>query len=196
MSEWVCGWTDCAGDESRRWSSRLMGLWNRGEGKAGRTDGRKDMRGGEVGSGEYSRGRILFVAVRGRRGVYSSPSLAAEKATLRGWKTSRWGGRKRRRGREGPGRQAVVVALGPGGGVRPWSYAAKLAWARTTGHRELTRSRTYVPCGFFFSWKPVPCGCVGWMVCSQKILQNFSDFPSHRIFIRMHGVLNIDENKS
>jgi len=31
---------------------------------------------------------------------------------------------------------------------------------------------------------------------SQKILQNFSDFPSHRIFRRMHGVLNIDKNKN
>jgi len=31
---------------------------------------------------------------------------------------------------------------------------------------------------------------------SQKILQNFSDSPSHRIFRRMHGVLNIDENKN
>jgi len=30
---------------------------------------------------------------------------------------------------------------------------------------------------------------------SQKILQNFSDSPSHRIFRRMHEVLNIDENK-
>ena len=29
---------------------------------------------------------------------------------------------------------------------------------------------------------------------SQKILQNFLHFPSHRIFRRMHGVLNIDEN--
>ena len=31
---------------------------------------------------------------------------------------------------------------------------------------------------------------------SQKILQNFSDFPSHQIFKRMHEVLNIDENKN
>jgi hypothetical protein len=31
---------------------------------------------------------------------------------------------------------------------------------------------------------------------SQKILQNFSHSPSHRIFRRMHGVLNIDENKN
>jgi len=31
---------------------------------------------------------------------------------------------------------------------------------------------------------------------SQKILQNFSYFPSHRIFRRMHGILNIDENKN
>ena len=31
---------------------------------------------------------------------------------------------------------------------------------------------------------------------SQKELQNFSDSPSHRIFRRMHGVLNIDENKN
>jgi len=31
---------------------------------------------------------------------------------------------------------------------------------------------------------------------SQKILQNFSDFLSHRIFRHMHGVLNIDENKN
>jgi len=30
---------------------------------------------------------------------------------------------------------------------------------------------------------------------SQKILQNFSDSPSHRIFRHMHGVLNIDEKK-
>ena len=29
-----------------------------------------------------------------------------------------------------------------------------------------------------------------------KILQNFSDFLSHRIFRRMHEVLNIDENKN
>ena len=31
---------------------------------------------------------------------------------------------------------------------------------------------------------------------SQKILQNFSNSPSHRIFRHMHGVLNIDENKN
>jgi len=31
---------------------------------------------------------------------------------------------------------------------------------------------------------------------SPKILQNFSDSPSHRIFRHMHGVLNIDENKN
>jgi len=30
----------------------------------------------------------------------------------------------------------------------------------------------------------------------QKILQIFSDSPSHRIFRRMHEVLNIDENKN
>jgi len=30
---------------------------------------------------------------------------------------------------------------------------------------------------------------------SQKILQNFSDSPSHRIFRHMHKVLNIDKNK-
>jgi len=29
----------------------------------------------------------------------------------------------------------------------------------------------------------------------QKILQNFSDSPSHRIFRGMHEALNIDENK-
>jgi hypothetical protein len=31
---------------------------------------------------------------------------------------------------------------------------------------------------------------------STKILQNFSDSPAHRIFRRMHEVLNIDENKN
>jgi len=31
---------------------------------------------------------------------------------------------------------------------------------------------------------------------SPKILQNFSDSPSHRIFRRMHEVLNIDKNKN
>jgi len=30
----------------------------------------------------------------------------------------------------------------------------------------------------------------------QKILQNFSDSPSHQIFKRIHEVLNIDENKN
>jgi len=30
----------------------------------------------------------------------------------------------------------------------------------------------------------------------QKILQNFSDSPSHQIFRCMHEVLNIDENKN
>ena len=37
-----------------------------------------------------------------------------------------------------------------------------------------------------------PCHRIG----TLKILQNFSYFPSHRIFRRMHGVLNIDENKN
>jgi len=31
---------------------------------------------------------------------------------------------------------------------------------------------------------------------SQKILQNFSDSPSHRIFRHMHEVLNINKNKN
>jgi len=31
---------------------------------------------------------------------------------------------------------------------------------------------------------------------SQKILQNFSDSLSHRIFRHMHEVLNIDKNKN
>ena len=31
---------------------------------------------------------------------------------------------------------------------------------------------------------------------SQKILQNFSHSPSHRIFRCMHEILNIDENKN
>ena len=31
---------------------------------------------------------------------------------------------------------------------------------------------------------------------SQKILQNFSDSSSHRIFRHMHEVLNIDKNKN
>ena len=30
----------------------------------------------------------------------------------------------------------------------------------------------------------------------QKVLQNFSNSPSHRIFRHMHGVLNIDKNKN
>jgi len=31
---------------------------------------------------------------------------------------------------------------------------------------------------------------------SQKILSNFLDSPSHRIFQYMYGALNIDENKN
>jgi len=49
--------------------------------------------------------------------------------------------------------------------------------------------------------------CVHWMrlsrdengmalFSSQKILQNFLDSPSHRIFRHMHEVLNIDKNKN
>jgi hypothetical protein len=34
------------------------------------------------------------------------------------------------------------------------------------------------------------------LVYFKKILQNFSDFPSHRIFRRMYKVLNIDKNKN
>jgi len=34
------------------------------------------------------------------------------------------------------------------------------------------------------------------LVYFPKILQNFSDFPSHRIFRHMHEVLNIDKNKN
>jgi len=28
------------------------------------------------------------------------------------------------------------------------------------------------------------------------VRKNFQDFPSHRIFVRMHRALNIDENKN
>jgi len=28
------------------------------------------------------------------------------------------------------------------------------------------------------------------------VCKNFQDFPSHRIFVHMHGALNIDENKN
>jgi len=43
------------------------------------------------------------------------------------------------------------------------------------------------------------CLSAGWswaLFTCQKILQNFSYSPSYRIFRRMHGVLNIDENKN
>ena len=41
------------------------------------------------------------------------------------------------------------------------------------------------------------CFCVSRALFSfLKILQNFLDSPSHQIFRRMHGVLNIDENKN
>ena len=41
-----------------------------------------------------------------------------------------------------------------------------------------------------------PAGSISALFSSPKILQNFSDSPSHRIFRRMHGVLNIEENKN
>ena len=34
------------------------------------------------------------------------------------------------------------------------------------------------------------------MFTSTKKLKNFQDSPSHRIFRRMHGVLNVDKNKN
>jgi len=47
--------------------------------------------------------------------------------------------------------------------------------------------------------RPKQCGRVRHtkaLFSSQKILQNFSDLPSYRIFRRIHGVLNIDKNKN
>ena len=38
--------------------------------------------------------------------------------------------------------------------------------------------------------------CTKALFSSQKILQSFSDSPSHRIFRHMHEVLNIDKNKN
>jgi len=35
-----------------------------------------------------------------------------------------------------------------------------------------------------------------WELRSCLIRKNFQDSPSHRIFGRMHGALNIDENKN
>ena len=48
---------------------------------------------------------------------------------------------------------------------------------------------------------PFNTGLASFLFCmalftSQKILQNFSHFSSHRIFRRIYGVLNIDENKN
>jgi hypothetical protein len=36
-------------------------------------------------------------------------------------------------------------------------------------------------------------GLIKALFSSQKILQNFLDFPSHRIFRHMHEALNIDK---
>jgi len=43
---------------------------------------------------------------------------------------------------------------------------------------------------------PEGVGGLGPRLVKKKILQNFSDFSSYRISRRMHGVLNIDENKN
>jgi len=45
-------------------------------------------------------------------------------------------------------------------------------------------------------WLVTPWCCLWPCLVPKKILQNFLDSPSYRIFKRMHGVLNIDENKN
>ena len=90
------------------------------------------MRGGEVGSGEYSRGRILFVAVRARREFIPRPRSPPKRPHFEGG---------RRRGEvngRGDGAERDPGAGWPwwpggGGGVRQWSYAAKLGMG--TQHR-------------------------------------------------------------
>jgi len=77
----------------------------------------------------------------------------------------------------------------------------------STCHRLLTSgcgNAGLAPNGFMWHswWTGVVLGNsskdknIGALFSSQKILQIFSDSPSHQIFRRMHRVLNIDENKN
>jgi hypothetical protein len=47
--------------------------------------------------------------------------------------------------------------------------------------------------GTGIDWTSGPMNSTQALFSFQKILQNFSDFPSHRIFRQMHEALNIDK---
>ena len=60
---------------------------------------------------------------------------------------------------------------------------------RGLGIDSRLRGLVYFPKNFAKFWAKS-------LFTSQKILQNFSDSPSHRIFRHIHEVLNIDKNKN
>ena len=71
---------------------------------------------------------------------------------------------------------------------------------QTLSNRGVTRWKRFVSrftgklYNYFLYSSIFNAPCMFAFFSSLKILQNFSDSPSHRIFRRMHGVLNIDEN--
>ena len=67
-----------------------------------------------------------------------------------------------------------------------------IVWRWEDWHEFSYSDQVYCTVGVCFLKKNLALA----LFSSQKILQNFSDSPSHQIFRRMHGVLNIDENKN
>ena len=86
------------------------------------------------------------------------------------------GGGDLKQPRAGQGRRRWLVAVVPGG-----------AGGNDGGRRGTRKKASAAAVGWLL---------VGALFTSPKILQNFSDSPSHRIFRCMYGVLNIDKNKN
>jgi hypothetical protein len=69
------------------------------------------------------------------------------------------------------------------GGMRSWSL--RKSCARTfLGSREFRKGVTLIDLFFFATHTEV-------LFSSPKDLNNFVQYPSHRIFGRMHGALNV-----
>jgi hypothetical protein len=89
--------------------------------------------------------------------------------------------------------QGMQPARVPRGGRHSWNGTGRDGTERTRAlllagrrRRRVTARRTLCECSI----------TIQALFSFQKILQNFSDSPSHQIFRRMHEVLNIDKNKN
>ena len=98
--------------------------------------------------------------------------------------------RDRARALAGPLQPRAAAPSAPDDNGRRRGSVARAVRGRPRGHARPHRRPS-----------PAPRACLQQalfraLFSFSKILQNFSDSPSHRTFRRMHGVLNIDKNKN